>query len=202
MKSNRSIFAYLFRPFRFIAGRESLFIGLAVLALLFVLGYWSNTHFDGVLDSHYACLTKQSQTWVHAGYQLVAWFSLVVVFYPMGRTFSSSSVRLIDVAGTLAMARFPLLLLALWGFNPGIHICMEGVNPFDTESVMSIFGDKIGLLVLTGLFSIAVIVWYIVVLYNAYSVSSNLKGSRGGWSFAIGLIISEIISRVLLNYIL
>ncbi|GHT71190.1 hypothetical protein FACS1894155_01110 [Bacteroidia bacterium] len=202
MKSNGSVFAYLFKPFRFIAGKESLFIGLAVLALLFVLGYWSNTHFNGVLDAHYVCLTKQDQAWVHAVYQLVAWFSLVMVLYPMGRIFSSSSVRFIDMAGTLAMARFPLFLLALWGFNPDVHPCMEGINPFDTEAVMSILGDKVGLLVWTGLFSIAVVIWYIVVLYNAYSVSSNLKGPRGGWSFATGLIISEIISIVLLIYIL
>lgn len=202
MKSNGSVFAYLFKPFRFIAGKESLFIGLAVLALLFVLGYWTNTHFDGALDAHYACLTKQTQAWIHAVYQLVAWFSPVVVLYPVGRILSSSSVRLVDMAGTLAMARFPLLLLALWGFNPDVHICMEGINPFDTDAVMSFFGDKIGLLVWTGLLSLVAIVWYVVVLYNAYSVSANLKGSRGGWSFAIGLIISEIISKVLLNYIL
>jgi hypothetical protein len=202
MKSNGSVFAYLFRPFRFIAGKESLFIGLAVLALLFVLGYWSNTHFDGVLDAHYACLTEKFQPWVHAVYQLVAWFSLVVVLFPMGRMLSSSSVRLIDVAGTLAMARFPLLLLALLGFNPDIHICMDGINPFDTEAVMSVLGDKIGTIMWTGLFSMLVIVWYIVVLYNAYSVSTNLKGARGGWSFVIGLIIGEIVSKVLLSNIL
>ena len=199
MKTKGSIWSYLFSPFRYIAGKESLLVGIGVLAILFILGYWSNTHFDGVLDVHYACLTTESPISVHALYQLIAWFSLVVVLYPTARVFSSSSVRLIDIAGTMAVARFPLIFAALWGLNPDIHICMEGVNPFDSEAVMAIMGDKIAITMCSALFGLLILVWYIRVLYNAYSVSSNLKGSKGGWTFAIGLIISEILSIVLIK---
>ncbi len=201
MKNKESISSYLFTPFKFVAGKESLFIGVAVLALLFVFGYWNNVHFDGVLDTHFGCLTTQSSPAIHALYQLIAWFSLVVVFFPMAKTFSQSSVRLIDMVGTLAVARFPLIILALWGFNPDIHICMENINPFDTEAVMAIVGDKVGTLMISGLLSLVVAVWYIVVLYNAYSVSANLKGARAGWTFAAALILSEIISKIILHYL-
>ncbi len=201
MENKGSIWSYLFRPFRYIAGKESLFIGIGVLAILFVLGYWSNTYFDGALDTHYGCANQKSELRVHILYQLIAWFSLVVILYPMAKIFSSSSVRLIDMAGTLATARFPLIFAGLWGFIPGIHICMKDVNPFDTEAVMAIFGDKLALIAITALFSIAIAIWHIMVSYNAYSVSSNLKGSKGGWTFAVGLIISEIVSIVLISYL-
>ena len=202
MKTKGSIWSYLFSPFRYIAGKESLLVGVGVLAILFVLGYWSNTHYNGVLDAHYGCLTKESPIRVHALYQLIAWFSLVVVLYPAARIFSSSSVRLIDIAGTVAVARFPLIFAGLWGLNPDVHICMEGINPFDTEAVMAIMEGKIASVMWAALIVLIVLVWYVRLLYNAYSVSSNLKGSKGGWTFAIGLIISEILSIVLINFLI
>ena len=199
MKTKGSIWSYLFSPFRYIAGKESLLVGIGVLAILFVLGYWSNTYYDGALDAHYGCLTKESPISVHALCQLIAWLSLVVVLYPTARIFSSSSVRLIDIAGTVAMARFPLIISGLWGLNPDIHICMEGINPFDTEAVMEIMGGKIAIMMWTALLGLIILVWHVRLLYNAYSISSNLKGSKGGWTFAIGLIISEILSVILIR---
>ncbi len=202
MESKGTIWSYLFKPFRYIAGKESLFVAVGVLAILFVLGYLGNTHYDGALDSHYACENQAIQPLYHVLYQLIAWFSLLVVLYPMAKTFSFSSVRLVDMAGTLATARFPLIFIGLWGLNPDIHICMEGINPFDTNAVIAVIGDKLGLLTITGLFNIAMAIWYIVLLYNAYSVSSNLKGARGGWTFAAGLILSEIISKILIRHLI
>ncbi len=199
MENNVSFWNYLFRPFRYLAGKESVFTGLAVLVLLFLLGFWSNTHFDGALDAHLACIDDQSSPVVHLLYEVIAWFSLVVVLYPLARYLSYSSVRLVDMAGTLATARFPLILFALWGFNPEVHLCIEGINPLDVQAVMAIVEGRLGILALTSLFSIVLSVWYIVLLYNAYTVSANLKGAKAGWSFAAGLIVSEILSKILVS---
>ena len=202
MKTKGSIWSYLFSPFRYIAGKESLFVGIGVLAILFVLGYWSKTYYDGVLDIHYACLTQESQISVHILYQLISWVSLIVVFYAVAWIFSSSSVRLIDIAGTMAMARFPLIFAGLWGLNPNVHICLEGVNLADSEAVMAVLGDKIPVLLWSLFIIVPILIWYVKVLHNAYSVSSNLKGPKGGWLFAIGLILSEILSRTLIHYLI
>jgi len=193
-----NVWSYLFSPFKYIAGKESLFIGIGVLAILFILGYWTKTHFNGVLDIHYACLTKDYPISVHALYALISWGSLIIILYPMARIFSPSSVRLIDIAGTSAMARFPFILAGLWGLNSNIHLCLENVDLSDRDSIMAAFQDDIGILIYTFFITLLIMAWHIRILYNAYSVSSNLKGARGGWSFAIGLIISEIVSLLLI----
>ena len=48
----RGIGAWLFNPFTYIAGWQSLFIGLAAIILAGGIGSISSTHFDGVLDTH------------------------------------------------------------------------------------------------------------------------------------------------------
>ncbi|MDR1370443.1 MAG: hypothetical protein LBJ72_10040 [Dysgonamonadaceae bacterium] len=203
MKMKGTIWSYLFKPFRYIAGKESLFVGIGVLLMLSVLGYLTNTNYDGVLDMHYGCETERLPYGVHALFELIAWFSLVAVLYPVAKIFSSSSVRPVDMAGTLAMARFPLVFGALLGLNPGLHtICTKGISLVDEETIASIVqvieANRSSFL-WAGLFSIPLIIWYIVLLYNAYSVSANLKGERGGWSFAMGLIISEILAQILIH---
>ncbi len=198
MKSKNSIQSYLFTPFRYIAGTKSLIIGVIILLLLSVLGYWSHTFFDGALDAHYGCLTSPSLYRVHLLCILLSWISVTVVLYIAARIFSSSSVRLVDMAGTLAMAKWPMIFIALWGFVPSAHLCLEGINFMDTKTILVLVQENLFGMLLTALVAIVFAVWFVVLMYNAFSVSANLKGSRGVIIFIVGLVISEIISKILI----
>ncbi len=43
----------LINPFQKIAGEKALFIGLVACLAQVLLGYFFQTHFDGILDAHY-----------------------------------------------------------------------------------------------------------------------------------------------------
>lgn len=199
MKSKSSGFTFLMNPFHLIAGGKAFLIGLGTLLLLSWLGYLSGTHFDGVLDIHYGCLTASSPYIVHLFYQLCAWGIMTALLYFAAWVMSASSVRLIDIAGTSALARIPLILAALTGFIPEVHICPEDSDSL--TAIMSILKDNIAWISLTGIICILVSVWYIVLLYNAFSVSGNMKGPKGILTFIVALLIGEVISKILI-YIL
>ena len=202
MKNNNSIAVWLFTPFRFIAGTKALIIGLVVMLLLSILGYLSNTHFDGALDIHYGCLTIDTLYLPHILYQLVGWGLLTLVFYLTARIVTKSSIRLIDIAGTMALSQAPLIFAALLGFIPSFHICIGDINTINMGEMMAVLKENAVMMTVAGLVTMLFAIWSIVLKYNAYSVSANIKGVVGGISFAIALIVAEILSKIVLYIIL
>lgn len=177
-----------FNPFDFIAGWKALAVGLAVMSLTCVVAFFSNTHFDGVLDGHFGVLNVTKFPFQVSIYeQLNAWLSATILFYVGGLLTARSKVRLIDVAGTLAFARVPLIFVALIGFVPVLHHF-----PSLKEMVA---------MLICGLPLLFLFIWMIVLMYNAFRVSCNLKGNVAIWGFAVSLIFAEIISKVIISHI-
>lgn len=197
---NRSLTSWLFTPFRFIAGSKALVIGIVVLALLSILGYFGNVHFGGIIGPSIADSSSESPYILHACYQLSAWISMTLVFYITARLVSKTSVRLIDIAGTMAVSQAPFILVALFGLFPDVHLHIGDPNTVNIPEIMQVVKDNIGMIATISIISILVMVWSIILKYNAYSVSANIKGVIGGVSFTIAIIICEILSR-LINYI-
>ena len=193
MKS-KTLVEWMFTPFKYIAGGKALLIGVAVMALVSVLGYLSGVHFDGVLDIHFSL---KGTYLVHALYQVTTWFILLLVLYITARIMSKSEVRIIDLAGTIAVSQAPLILMALCGFIPAFHLDFGDMS--DLDELMVTIKDNIGMIVLNAIVGLVFIAWTIILRYNAYSVSANLKGSKAIVSFVIALFISEILSKIVLS---
>lgn len=198
MKDN-TLTSWLFTPFKFIAGSKALVIGILVLALLSIFGYLGNVHFGGIIGPSIADSSSESPYILHACYQLSAWISMTLVFYITARIVSKTSVRLIDIAGTMAVSQAPFILVALLGLSPDVHPHVGDPNTASINEIMQAVKENIVMITMISIISILVMIWSIVLKYNAYSVSTNIKGVIGGVSFTIGIIICEILSR-LINY--
>ncbi|TDE13672.1 hypothetical protein [Dyadobacter psychrotolerans] len=173
---------WLFNPFIYIAGEQALLIGWAAMLAASVVSYFSKTHFDGAIDIHFGASGKY--LWF-LGEQFIAWFSVVAVFYPVGLIFSKSRIRLIDVAGTMAMARIITLPVALMGFLPIYPVSLD--NPVK--------------LLLSAVFTMIPAIWMIALMFNAFSISTNIKQGKAVACFTGGLLAAEILSKVLIFYL-
>ena len=173
-------------PFERIAGWQALGLGLAVLTLTAVFGKINGIYFDGVLDVHTSS-GIQTQTWAQAFVmQAVDWLSAVVCMGLAGIIFAKARLRLVDIAGTMALARLPYLLLAIVSFLP--------VAPANLTDVPR--------MIVFGLLWVAAAIWMVVLMYGGYSVSCNLKGARAVWSFTGALVISEAVSKLVFIFLL
>jgi len=94
---------WLFNPFVYIAGARSLVIGWVIMLITACICMYSHTHFDGVLDAHNGRVTLASMYFIEP---FTDWICLVLALYLGGIIFSKSTIRFIDVAGTLALARW------------------------------------------------------------------------------------------------
>lgn len=175
---------WLFNPFVYVAGWQALGFGLLLMLVTAVIAFFSHTNFDGAIDVHFGAYFP---FWVRVVEQLNALLSSVVVFFVAGLILSKSKIRFIDVAGTLALARTPLLFAALIGFVPALH--HVNLNHIDSSFLM---WSLIGLL-----FSI----WMIALMYNAFIISCNLKGSKAIVGFIVAIILAEVLSKIVLTQV-
>jgi hypothetical protein len=198
---NRNIKIILFNPFEKIAGFKALLIGLAVIIVSAVAGWYAGVNFDGVIDMH--ILKKDLKLQTHFIEVIFVWFLFSAVLFAAGTVVSKSKIRLIDVFGTQALARWPFLpaVLITVLFNAekiSQHLMYvylglgEPTHPSTLEYVL--YGFYI---LLTLLF----LVYTIYLMYKAYSVSCNLTGAKGIFSFIIALIIAEFLSKYLLMFL-
>lgn len=186
---------WLFNPFQFIAGGNALLLGLIIMLASAYLGSLSNTHFDGVLDVH---IGKTTPLWFFFAEVLIDWLCLSIVLLIAAFFVSRSSFRIIDVFGTQALARAPYLISALAllpkGFGRFVNYLLA--KAMQQPTTITIKSTDLLLFVVAAVVSLLMIIWMVVLMYRAYSVSCNTKGGKAIISFIAGLIIAEILSIV------
>lgn len=171
-------------PFKYIAGSKALLWGLAIMLVTAFIARYSNARFDGAIDMH----VVPGGTWaLHLLEPLIDWGCVAATFFLAARIASRSRVRLIDIAGTTALSRAPLILAALAAF-------LQRGEVKSVEDLTATFW-------VVALISLGAAIWMIILLYNAFTVSANLKGTKAAVSFTIALIAAEILSKVLLSYL-
>ena len=187
----------VFNPFKHIAGMKAFAIGLPVILLSSVLGYLSHTHFDGVLDAHMA---DYGTLYCYIAEGLIDFICLLVIFYIAGIIISGFHFRFIDMIGTIALSRVPMILIPLAAFLFPQQKIMDYLNHTFLKT-----GDPVALTAtdLTGFIisvsvMIIVLIWTVALLFNAYKICVNKKGTKLIVSFIIALLVSEVVSKILI----
>lgn len=189
----------LFHPFLKIAGGKALGAGLLMAMASALLALVSPGHFDGVLDLHFT--ESSSGNWtkpilVNFSENLINVLAAGVIFSIAALLCVGTRFRVIDIFGTMAFARFPLYLGSLLNIG-SLFARVSGkliANPKQPGFADLTLPDWIVFLSGT-LLLIPCIVWMIALLYQAYTVSTGLKGSKAIVSFIVALLLAEILSK-------
>lgn len=191
----------LINPFNYIAGFKSLIIGLLVIIFTSVIGYYSNTHFPDIISVK-ACPDFPILYFIVQG--LLNWLVVSSLFYFAALVFSKSSVRAIDIYGTQALSRIPYLFVAFIGF-------FKTVEKFSNQILWTLMqqGESVDITVVEIIFAIIIMVvtllltiWLITLMFNAFKVSANIKGTRLILIFIVVLIVSIILTLALTNMLI
>jgi len=173
---------FFINPFRYVAGTRALLIGLAGMLLTAIIARYSETHFDGVLDAHFGMEAPLSLFIIEG---VISWLCAVICFYVAGMILTRSAVRLVDIAGTMAFARLPMIFVALVGFFvSGTPVNLEDIDPS---------------FIVAGVVGMLFTIWMVTWMYQAYIISTNLKGAKGIVSFIVALIVAEVMSKLLFS---
>jgi cytochrome c oxidase assembly factor CtaG len=61
---------------------------------------------------------------------------------------------------------------------------------------------EISLAIATILFTIFLTIWMIALMYNAFKVSTNMKGSKSVIIFIVGLVVSIVITTLITSQLI
>jgi len=193
----RSIGQWLFNPFSFVAGYQALFLGLGIMLISALFGFLGNTHFDGVLDVHKGL---EAPLWFFLTEGIIDWIALATPLFFFGLIVSTSSLRMIDVLGTQALARWPYLITAIVMLpeaNQRVGVYLVAKFGFAAAPAAINYMDIFifGFAIIVGIF---MAIWMVTLMYKAYTVSCNIKGVRAIVTFIVSLIGAEALSKMLI----
>ena len=192
MQQEMTIGRWMFNPFVRIAGPRSLVFGLAGIVAAGLAAAGAGIRFDGLLDVHAG---NEVALWMPVVEGLVNWAVFTLLLMVVALLFSKSAVRLIDVAGTQAMARMPLFLVAAICNLPLIQDAFDGVAAV-------LLGGELDGTTLTGLVAVilvtlAGVVWMVALMWKAFSISCNMRGGRAIALFILAVLIGEVVTVLL-----
>jgi hypothetical protein len=189
--------SWLFNPFAYVAGGTSLVIGLVAILISGVLASLSNSHYDGVLDFHSG---GPPRPWLSIAEGFVDWISLAAALWIAGKVASKSRFRMIDVFGTQAMARWPVVFSALVMLLPPV----QNFTRYLEWKVLRI-GSEVAVQPIDGILFVASVIvmvlslcWMVWLMYRGFSVSCNVKGWKAIVAFVVALFAAEVISKVVI----
>jgi hypothetical protein len=190
----------LINPFVKIAGLQSFSTGVAAMLLAGIVGYYSKTHFDGILNIHSGI---QSALYVHLAGPFISVFTLATWFSLFSLIFGKSTVRTIDIFGTQCFAFIPLVPTSLLGFSKTSKMVVDQIQQTVINSSQS-FGlepFRLILFILIMLFVLFFTVWSAIWIYNGFKIASNLKDKIVIPVYATGLVFAMIIPKIILSLI-
>ena len=195
-----TVAGWLFNPFIRIGGGQALAIGLTAIVLSGLAAAAADMHFSGLLDFRGV---SPAPYWVPVVEGLVNWSSISVILAAVSLLIAPRTVRLIDIAGTQALARAPLLPAALVVALPPVRDGNQELTEFaraaldgrmETPAPVSLV---VGLT--AGLLVIACVVWMVGLMWKAFSVSCNQRGGRAVAIFVGAIIVGQMATQSLLS---
>ncbi len=170
----------LYNPFEWIAGWKAFGIGIIIVCATVIIGHFSNTYFIGVQIKHIPNISLPMAFLLQA----IGLCATIIIMYLIS-LISAKNVRFQDILGTVTLSRYPFLLAAFAGFLVRPQI-IDSILEGTLTDVFSIIQFSIA-----GLIMMLILVWGVALLYNAFKVSTNIKGPKSVFLFILIFVLSE-----------
>ncbi len=199
-ESKKSLKTWLFNPFYYIAGGKALVFGIIIILATGIIGFFSNSHFDGVLDFHTGHIAP---FWFFLSEGLIDWLVMGVLLFIAGFIISRTRIRIIDIFGTQSLVRFPMFVTSLAALLPGYKNFLNQLasNPTNIMDIASKNTNDFIMFLIVIFITLFMLIWMITLMYRAFSISCNVVGGKAISTFIIILLIGESLSKIILGTI-
>lgn len=182
----------LFNPFEKYDGRPLMTIGLLITVLGSLLGYVFNARYDNAIHISFLDDVTFVEPLTDNIFNIASMF---LAFYIFGYIINKK-IRPIDILSMVMIARFPFYLNTFTNIDGFMYTMSENILNGGTAALLE---NPTNLLIMTvaGFLSLALLVWYIALLYNGFKIAVNIKTTTHKILFAVATIASLIISSIL-----
>lgn len=192
----------LLNPFRYLAMRQIGCWGVAMMIMTAIYCWLLPLKMTSL--TQVAIVLEQPRLWQSTVEQLAVWLIFTIVLFIIGKLFSTSQVRLQDVAAYNLFARLPFDVMLLMYTVPEVKSVMfkmqllgeaivSGANP-DLSAVTQYMST----ILLVSLVSLLFSVWYFYWSYKGFAEATNRRNGKGVALFIVGFLIAYVASGYLL----
>lgn len=192
----------LLNPFRYLAMRQIGCWGVAMMIMTAIYCWLLPLKMTSL--TQVAIVLEQPRLWQSTVEQLAVWLIFTIVLFIIGKLFSTSQVRLQDVAAYNLFARLPFDVMLLMYTVPEVKSVMfkmqllgeaivSGANP-DLSTVTQYMST----ILLVSLVSLLFSVWYFYWGYKGFAEATNIRNGKGVALFIVGFLIAYVASGYLL----
>lgn len=192
----------LLNPFRYLAMRQIGCWGVAMMIMTAIYCWLLPLKMTSL--TQVAIVLEQPRLWQSTVEQLAVWLIFTIVLFIIGKLFSTSQVRLQDVAAYNLFARLPFDVMLLMYTVPEVKSVMfkmqllgeaivSGANP-DLSAVTQYMST----ILLVSLVSLLFSVWYFYWSYKGFAEATNIRNGKGVALFIVGFLIAYVASGSLL----
>lgn len=170
---------------------QQLFYGSGLMTLLFsTLAIVFKGRFDGILDLHFVNVIKWYQPFFDNFLNIIITSFLLFV---LGKLINPKT-RIIDIINAVMLSRFMIYILLFFNANNWISNL--------TNEIMMEFPNiqldwKLALLTIFGLFSLAVIMVYLVLMFLGFKVATNSKKPKHVLWFICTVLLAEFLLKLI-----
>lgn len=186
----------LLNPFETYSEKQLLFFGLIGSLVGVIVAYLFNARFDGILDIHFDEMVTWKEVIVD---NLINVLVLSVLLFAVGKIINPKT-RFIDLFNASLICRIPYYFMPVFNSNNYMFQIGEEImstiqkGNFNEISTMSVISNLI--------FAVLAIISLIFLLWNGFKIATNAKGKKPIILFVTGLLLAEILSKNLINYLL
>ncbi len=185
-----------FNPFEIYTENKLLSISIVYTIIVSFLAPMVNTRFDGVLDLHFHATNNIFQGFID---NTINVFSLTLILFIAGKIINKKT-RLVDILITSLVSRMPYYLLMFFNINDFMLEATKDMMLMNqVKSLKQIPIQSLSFTLVFSLFSIAILIWYMALLFNGFKVATNGKSKKLILLFIAGLIVAEILSKIIFS---
>lgn len=197
-RAEMTVARWLFDPFIRLGGTRALLIGLSVIVTSGPAAAIGGLHFDGLPDF---TPTYGAPFWVPVGEGLVTWFVFSSLIGLVARAFAPRRVRFVDIAGALALARFPLVVAALLCALPVMRRANAEMLAAVAEG-QPLVPPPVWAFFVAAFIGLACGIWMLWLMWRGFSLACHLRGRPALAIFAAVCVVGQAASSLLVDRML
>ena len=190
----------LYNPLAVMRKGDALFFALVVIVVLTGVAVWGGVHLDGALDLHINPVRPSARLVIMES--LIDWISLALMLFAASKVFKGNGGLVGHLAAT-GLARFPMIFAAIIGSRQLLGAAMlKAITVKPEEIVVRPQEIVTPALIIGGLVIVGLVAWSVVMLVFGFKEAGRLQGGKMAAAFVIGIILAEIISKLVLMAIM
>lgn len=187
----------LFKPIDRFQESHVFIAGMVTLVLGTLIASFFNARFDGILDLHFGNPVSLSTVFFD---NIINVFSLFIPLFILGKVINVHT-RIIDILNTVLISRIPYFILPFFNIKGLVTKSSEELLRLVERSMAldQISGFTYFIMTFFAVLSMAAMVWSIVLLFNGFKISVNLKNKMHIIWFGVSILCAEILSKLIIS---